>query len=481
MRTAALIVAAMLLQAAAADSPPVAQPKYMRYMRALNVPAGTGQACAVLDAAIFPHAAPSLLDMRIFPIAAGAPMAVGAAMAAGAPAPHEIPFAVTLSEPVSAETEQARVLNLGDGAEHSIVFDLEMPRRAYSTVTLELDPALQDFLGTASVTAMDALGGKGHSVSFGSFTIFDLSAQRLSRSTELPLPESTFPYLHVVLTMADAPGASGAAKGATRFVPAVVTGAEVPPSREEQTIYTTIAETNAITTQGRESIAKFEVPARVPVERVEFVIAPSYRGNFSRDVKVTATAEPAEKKDAAENTPASADESGSMDADQRTPLPETVMGAVLRIHANEEGREINTEELAVPAVMGANLQRAAKVEVTIENGDDRPLPIAAVRLEMRRRRLCFDAGAAASGPLALYYGDAALAAPVYDYERLFAPSDKPLMATLGPELANPEFTPRPGAPRSFTEQHPEVLWIALIAAIAALGLVAVRSGKSVGR
>lgn len=477
MKVAGLIVAAMMLQAAAADSPPVAQPQYMHYMRALQVSQGTGQACAVLDAEIFPHAAPSLLDMRIFPIAEGTPIAEGSPLQTSTP--REIPFAVTLSEPAMEETEQARVLNLGEGAGHSIRFDLEMPRRAYSTVMLKLDPALQDFLGTATVTAMDALGSKGHSVSFGTFTIFDLSAQRLSRSTELPLPESTFPYLHVVLTMADAPGASGVTKGGVRFVPSLVQGAEVPPSREEQTVYTTIAETSAIATEGRESVAKFEIPARVPVERVEFVLAPTYKGNFSRDVRVTAMAEAA--KNNADEPRASGDESGGMDADQRTPLQETVTGEILRVHTSESGRDINKQDLAIPAVIGANLQRAAKVEVAIENGDDQPLPIAAVRLEMRRRRLCFDASAAAAGPLALYYGDAALAAPVYDYERLFAPAEKPLVVTLGPQLANPGFTPRPGPPRSFVDRHPEALWAALIAVIAALGFVAVGSGKTVGR
>jgi hypothetical protein len=162
-------------------------------------------------------------------------------------------------------------------------------------------------------------------------------------------------------------------------------------------------------------------------------------------------------------------------------LPETLTGNVLRVRVNEAGREIDTEQLTIPAVLGANLQRAAKVEVAIENGDDQPLPIAAVRLEMRQRRLCFDAGAAAAGPLALYYGDPTLLAPVYDYERLFTPSEKPLIVTLGPQLANPDFTLRPGAPRSFIDRHPEVLWIALIAAIAALGFVALKSGKSVGK
>ncbi|HEY5055067.1 MAG TPA: hypothetical protein VII58_02835, partial [Acidobacteriaceae bacterium] len=396
------------------------------------------------------------------------------------PGSHEIPYAVTLSESANVEMAQARVLNLGAGAGGAITFDLEMPRRTYSTVTLDVDPALHDFLGTAVVTAMDALNGKGHSVAFGTFTIFDLTAQRLSRSTALPLPESTFPYLHVTLTIADAPRPNGAKTDAARFVPSMVEGAEVPPSREAQTIYTTVAETSAIATQGRESIAKFEVPARVPVERVEFIFPATYKGNFSRDVRVTAKAESA-AKDGAEEAVSSGDGNGGMEADRREPLPETVVGAILRVHANEEGREIHTDELTMPAVLGANLQRAAKVGVAIENGDDQPLPIAAVRLEMRQRRLCFDAGAAAAGPLALYYGDRTLSAPVYDYERLFTPEEKPLVVTMGPQLANPEFTLHPEPPRSFLDRHPEALWIALIAAIAALGFVAVKSGKSVGR
>ena len=41
--------------------------------------------------------------------------------------------------------------------------------------------------------------------------------------------------------------------------------------------------------------------------------------------------------------------------------------------------------------------------------------------------------------LALYYGDAGLAAPVYDYDRLFTASDKALVAELGPETLNPGY------------------------------------------
>jgi hypothetical protein len=447
------VVAGLLLWQAAGhspDQPPVAKPEHMRTMRAVRVPSGTGQACAVLDAQVFPHAAASLKDLRLFPAAADA---------------HELPYAITMSEAVTEETQAARVLNLGSEGGW-IVFDLEMPARAYTSVMLELDPAVHDFIVTATVSGMDSPGGRGAGRSLGTFTLFDLQTQRLSRDTTLPLEESTFRYLHVVLSVAPAPGGQSAAK---KFGPTMVQGAQVPPSRQAQIIYTPVAETKTITNVGRESRATFEVPVRVPVERVTFVLASGFNGNFSRDVRVTATTEPPAKGEVDTNE------------DDRRFFPEQLRGNILRVHANEAGREIRTEQLSVPAVLGANLQRAAKVDVAVENGDDQPLPIAAVRLEMRQRKLCLDASvAAAASALNLYYGDDRLEAPIYDYARLFSASRTPLVAELGPEQINPAYEP-PADTRSFTDRHPEVLWIALIVVICVLGAVAVRASKNVGR
>ena len=449
MKGATLLALAMW-QAAAANEPPVAEPDALRYERPITL-AGTGrqsgaeQACAVLDAQIFPHAGPSLEDLRIFPLAASG-------------TPHEAPYAITLSEAVTEETQPARVLNLGS-AGGKIAFDLEMPARAYTDVTLALDPAVQDFLATATVSGSDALGG-GKATALGSFSLFDLTAQRLSRDTTLPLQESTFRYLHVTLSVARAPGAAAGAG----FVPAMVVGAQVPPSREAQVLYSTVAETSAIATVGRESRTTFQVPLRVPVERVEIVLPAGFKGNFSRDVRVTALAEPNPKQP---------------EDDARAPLPETVSGSILRVHAIEAGREIRSEQLGVPAILGANLQSAAKVEVAIENGDDQPLPIAAVRLEMRQRKICFSAGA--SGGLALFYGDSRLRAPVYDYARLFSVSDKAQVAELGAEALNPGYKAPPAVEPPFTERHPETLWIVLIGVICALGAVALKSARNVGR
>jgi hypothetical protein len=448
----AALLALLLWQAGVANEPPVAQPDAMRYERAIHLPAVAGQACAVLDGQIFPHASPSLADLRIFPAGSGSGK------------PHEIPYAITMSEAVTEETQPARVLNSGtEGGK--IAFDLEMPQRAYTDVTLNLDPSIHDFLATATVSGSDALRS-GKSIALGSFTLFDLTAQRLSRDTTLPLEESTFRYLHVVLSVSAAPGSERASAG--RLVPAMVQGAEVPPSREAQTVYSTVAETGSMVTVGRESRATFQVPARVPVERVSFELAQGFKGNFSRDVRVTALAKPGTRSAESETE------------DARAPLPETVAGNIMRVHATEAGREIRSEQLGLPAILGANLQSAAEVDVTIENGDDLPLPIAAVRLEMRQREICFDAPAG-GGALTLYYGDPRLAGPVYDFERLFEVSDKALAAELGPEILNADFRAPPAEKRPFTERHPEVLWIALLAAICALGAVALKASRNVRR
>ena len=449
----------LLWQAAAANQPPVARPEYLRYMRALSVAPGEGQACAVLDAQTFEHAAPSLTDLRVFPTTPGA---------------HEVPYAITLSRALTEETQPARVLNLGLQG-NKIAFDLEMPQRAYTSVTLALDPAAHDFLATATVTGEDKPGSEARGPSLGTFTLFDLTSQHLSRYTALPLEESTFPYLHVVLSVGPASGAQARAQ----FGTSLVQGAQVPPSREAQIVYTTVAETSQIETAARESVASMQIPAHVPVERIEFVLAPSFKGNFSREVRVSATAEavPKGSRQAAVGTAAEDD----LENDTRAAIPEVIAGTILRVHTTEAGREIHTDQLSIPAILGANLQRPAKIEVSIENGDDQPLPIAAVRLKMRQRKICFDASAAAGATLSLYYGDPALAAPVYDYDRLFVPAAKPLDVTLGPEQQNPRYTPRPVAPLSFTERHPQVLWIALIAAICVLGAVAVRASRNVGR
>jgi hypothetical protein len=423
VRASFALLFAMWLQATGSQMP-TASPQYFQYHRNVTTAASSGEACAVINPGIFPHAAPSLKDLRLYRDE------------------HEVPYAITLSEPDQPDSESARVFNLGTQGS-AIVFDLEMPRRPYTDVALDL--AGKDFLATATVSGIDSASGTR--TRLGEFTLFDLSSQHLSRNTTLRLQESSFRFLHIVVTVSAAPGA-------TRFTatPQMVLGATVPPSREAQTLFTTALTINDIQQRGRQTVGTVSLPARLPVERVSFVLAPSYTRNFSRNVRITAQA---------------AGES----------IPETASGTILHVHLTEAGREIQQQQLSVPAVLGANLQNSAKLEVAVDNGDDAPLPITAIVLEMRQRRVCFDATANPGSGLELFYGDPALMAPQYDFARLFSASASTGQAQLGPEQKNDAYRTRPDI-RSMSERHPGLLWIVLLVVICILAVVALRSSKA---
>ncbi|MGH9597997.1 MAG: DUF3999 family protein [Edaphobacter sp.] len=422
----AILLAMLLWQATPGMEPVTADPHFLRYERTITVPAGAGQSCAVIDPQIFPHAAASLKDLRIYQDG------------------REVPYAITLSAPRQLDSDTAHIRNLGLRG-HDIVFDVEMPNRPYTEITLDL--AGQDFLATATVSGTRDLN-YSHQTSLGEFTLFDLTSQHLSRNTTLHLQETDLPYLHIELAVSPATGNRS-------FVvrPEMVQGVTVPPSRDAQTLYTTAATATAITQHGRQSVATFALPERIPIDRVSFDIAANFKANFSRDVRIT---------DRPDGTPSFASE--------------TVAGAVFRVHLTQAGREIRQEQLSVPATIGSNMQSAAMVEVAVDNGDDQPLPISAIRLEMRQRKICFDASTAR--PIVLFYGDAALAAPQYDYARLFSPSEAVRVAQLGPEEKNSTFRERPDT-RPFTERHPHLLWIALLGVICVLAIIAIRSSKTV--
>ena len=434
MRLALIAIAAVMLQISP-DLTLKADPAYLRYERSVMPNAqvsGATSACAVLDPPVFAHAALALNDLRLF--------------SAGT----ELPYVLTTSQTSLQSPEPARILNLGSRAGR-IVFDVAMPSRPYSELDLHLTGS--DFLATAHVTGLHSAADT-HPTSVGTATLYDLSAQRLARSTAVPLQESTFPLLHVELDVHPAAGSHFVA------TPAMVTGAEVPPSREAQTLYTTVLSTAHFTQRGRETIATFELPAKVPVEHVTFLLPPGATQSFSRTVRVSALTH---------GKPAAS--------------AERVEGEISRVSLKQAGSangsvEIDEASLSIPATLGANLLDPATVEVAVENGDDRPVPFAGVALEMRQRALCFTP---APQPVTLMYGDPVLPVPSYDLARLFDPNAPAAHATLGPERLNPAYHPRPASARSFPERHPELLWIALLGVVGVLALVALRSGRHMAR
>ncbi len=414
----AAVLGAALLWQFAVSTGPVADPRFLRYEREVRVD-GSGEACATLDAAVFAHVESRAGDdLRVFE-------------AQG----HEVPFALTENEPQPEAQAVAAVEGLR-GKGDRVEFDLRMPSRVYSEVNLRLNA--KDFVAVAEVT--DAETG----TKLGTFTVFDLSGKGLARSTTLRMAEAKAPKLHVVMRFYAPDG--------TRFlgVPAV-DGADVPVSREAQAMYTVVAQTDEVVREGAESVARLALPAHVPVERLSVVVDAGE--NFAHGVKVVEEANGGGR--------------------------EVVLGEISRTVMTLPGVPtapvIHEERTAVDAVLAANLRRAAMVEVRIAGG---ALPVRAVKLEMRQRKVCFAAAQGTS--YVLRYGDAALRAPVYEYARSFDGARPVVNAVLGPERMNARWVARVDA-RSYAARHPEGLWVLLIGVVAVLGATLVSSVKHRGQ
>jgi hypothetical protein len=431
--------AAVLLLAVAAAAPSPSELRspgapseirYFRYERAIvpaaaahpaaNQASGTTQTCVALDATVFAHAAPGLSDLRLY-------------RGTGGDA-KETPYVIrqeTATEPSEASIAP---LDLGRKGQQT-TFEAAMPDTRYSDV--DLDISAKNFVATVSVTGAQTTDGR-EGTELGLFTIFDLTGEKLGRSTVLHLPASDFRYLYFAI------------RGAVK--PEDVHGLSVErvPAKIQ---YATVASTEQVTQDGHSTVVKFQAPAHVLVDRVEFVPGAEPE-NFSRDVTVTVKRTGETKED-------------------ELPMMVSSSGNLLRLHGVHDGHQIDEEHLAVDAPY-ADLNTASQWTVAVDNGDDAPLDLKAVRLEMAERTLCFDAAAGAS--YTLFYGDAALAAPRYDYATLFTPEKNAAQATLGPEQANPQYVARPDT-RPFTERYPWLLWVALVLVVVLLGAVALRTAK----
>jgi hypothetical protein len=409
------VSAAVLLLAAVAASP---DSRYFRYER--PVQRSSGQSCLALDPAIFAHAAPQLADLRLYRDGA------------------ETPFVVRVAASTQTEQKGVTPLNLGLRGGR-IVFDAAMPDGAYSDIQLAI--TARDFIATVKVSGSQTEAG-GAETKIGSYTIFDLTSQRLGRSTVLHLPVSDFRYLHFSI--------SGPLQ------PESVTSLSAGSPPASPPAYQAVAESAHVEQKDHSSVLEFTVPAHVPVDRIVFAPGAS-PAQFSRDVSVAVA-------------PVSA--SKSIDA-APPPPPASFSGDILRVHSLQNGRQIDEERLAIDAPY-FDFDTPAKWTVAIRNGDDTPVSLQSVQLQMLQRTLCFDADG--NGSYLLAYGDPALSPPRYDYATLFAPQPNAAQIAAGAEQPNPAYQPRPDD-RPFTEKHPALLWVALAVVIALLGAIALRSAK----
>ncbi len=382
----------------------------------------------VLDGAVFAHTeSTGAGDVRIY--------------ARNEEREFEVPFALIESGPSTTDAQAATVGNVAV-RQGAVTFDLSMPAGDYTEVDLDLKA--RNFVGVAEVSGVDSHGRR---TGLGAFSLFDLSAQGLARSTVLSLPDASYPELHIELRLTDLEGK------ALIVERSMISGATVPPSRDAQTVYTTIASASKIEQQGHWSIATTVVPAHVPIERAQFVVEPEFHGDFLRDATVAAS--PMDTGLAALGA------------------AEGVSGHIFRVvrSATEGVPPIDSRALAINTVIGANLRSPAKVTASVDNGTAGPLPIARVDLQMRERKLCFNARRGTS--YTLRYGDAELSGPSYSYARHFVPAERPVIPALGPEQRNPMYVPA-GADKEQRMPGRDLPWILLIAGISVAGVIALQ-------
>lgn len=379
----------------------------------------------VVDQEILQHARPDLGDLRIFGDNAQVPYAL-AAQSAG----------------VQSAEREAKVLNLG-AVGGDTEFDLDLVETAqYNHVRLDLDA--KDFLVTARIFGKDALAG-GQPVDLGVSTLYDFSRENLGSNTTLRFATASFRFLHVKMASGIRPGQ---VKGASAYSLEVrksywtdVGSCGAPRQVEPAATRKTADSPDAKAT----TVIDCEIPPSVTMDRIAFTVTAD-RVNFRRAVVVT-------EVDPADPTPV-----------------RMAAGEISRVQMKRGGVVVNSEQLSLPLNRAYN----GHFSITISNGDDPPLALTQVQPQAIERRVFFEPKGVAH--LRLYYGDAKLDAPIYDYAKFFKDDEPAAQAALGPAEANAAFTGRPDD-RPWSERHRAVLWLAMVVAVVSLGFLALRGIK----
>ncbi|HLK08648.1 MAG TPA: DUF3999 family protein, partial [Candidatus Angelobacter sp.] len=389
---------------------------YFKYQRPVQAQPG-GQRYLAVDEQTWKNARRDLGDLRLYS------------------GQQEVPYALIV-ERGSRENDNKDVSVLQQsvvGGKTQFLIDMTGVAE-YDHIDVKL--LTKNFVAHARVEGQDNLHGKDWAL-LGESILYDLSKENLGANSVLRLPLSTYKYLRVTIDgpvkPADILGASSEFRQEQKAVWRDVGGAPI------------VAELPASAARGDSSRAgrkgtqlTFTVPENVPVNRVIFDIDAA-QPNFRRSVQV--------------------------EGDKEAYIGS---GEIDRVHMVRQGQKIDTDDYDVNfSAVGHK-----EIKVTIDNGDDPPLKIKSARLQQLEHRLYFDAPA--SGPLTLYYGDEKLDPPVYDYAKLFLLAKDAAPAQVGAEQANAAFTGRPDE-RPWTEKHPAVLWIAIVAAVLILGAIALRS------
>jgi len=334
----------------------------------------------------------------------------------------ESPVQFAISEQragISSDEVAAKMLNLGSVSGHT-EFDLDAESLAeYDRIRLWLDA--HDFIATASVSGGSA-PGKATEVELTTSTLYDFSKEQLGSNFQLKLPTSSFRYLHVRLS----PG----------IRPEQVKRATIYNLHEQQAGWTKVGSCAPPQNKPPLTVISCSIPEKVPLSRIRFQVDPG-QVNFRRTV--------------------------SLEDAQRQQF---ASGEISRVRINRAGTLVTHEELSVN-VFG----NWEAITINVDNGDNPPLAVSAVEPLAVERRVYFDPQGKTR--LTLYYGDHKLPAPIYDYARFFHPDASPAVAQLAAASLNPQYVGRPDD-RPWSDRHSGILWTAMIAAVLALTVLALR-------
>jgi hypothetical protein len=341
----------------------------------------------------------------------------------------QVPYQLTAqSASTSAQEGEAKILNLAQHGDHT-EFDLDVsPATEYNRIRLAIDH--KDFLVTAWVAGSDALASGAATHWPSPSTLFDFSQEKLGSNSIISLPHWTFRFVHVRLS----PG----------VLPKDVKQAMVAYTQEKKAYWTDAGVCYSQGESKHRTVFACDVPSAMPIDRVRFEV-PADRVNFRRPISVV-------------------NDKGMQSA----------VGSISRIRMNRARTTVVSEDLTINGVA----DYSGRLTITIDNGDDPPLPITKVQPQSVQRRLHFEPQGKTS--LKLYYGDDQLNAPVYDYAKLFRADENAALAQLGAEAVNSAYRNRPDE-RPWSERHKAVLWAAMLLAVAVLGSLAFRGLKTEAR
>jgi hypothetical protein len=429
-----ILLAGLILLGSRLVTPPVSS---LEYQRGVTLAEGAAQQYIVIAPEIWRHARADLGDLRLY--------------AGGVEAPYALQ---TEGGSAARELVDCRILQPATVAGNT-QFLLDMSgTETYDRVELQLKTL--NFVSKARMEGANDVHARDWAL-LGSSTLYDFATENLGHNGMLQMPESTFRFLRVTL--------DGGVK------PSEVLAAQAAITREHEAVWVTVAEQPRIEQKGKDTVLTFPLQPNVPVERVAFDIGNSQE-NFLRTVEAqTLDGQPGEGKEGTAQTLGT--------------------GTLRRIHILRGGKHVDEEvdsmTIFVQPTGGArgdspetngsaqNPQRVGTLKILVHNGDDRPLAISNARLQQAERRIYFQAPGAAQATL--YYGDANLGAPSYDYARLFQLDAAAGQAKVLAEEINSAYQ-KPADTRPWSERHPAAMWTALLAAILALGAVAVRSLRS---